>query len=47
MDYQPTEIHSPTIFIGVYKNLENFVISHVWCMNDKVFNIFIDAYKQS
>ena len=29
LDYQPTEFHSPTIFIGVYKNLENFVISHV------------------
>ena len=29
MDYHPTEFYSPRIFIVVYKNLENFVISHV------------------
>ena len=28
-DYHPTEFQSPTILIDVYKNLENFVISHV------------------
>ena len=27
--YHPIEFHSPGIFIGVYKNLENLVISHV------------------
>ena len=37
------------LFIGVYKNVENFVISHVLyhtsdVRNDKVFKIFIDAY---
>ena len=29
LDYHPIEFHSPRILIGVYKNLENLVISHV------------------
>ena len=29
LDYYPREFYSPMILIGVYKNLENFVVSHV------------------